>query len=273
MTATSPTAPLDSTLLVYKVEQHLYDREGIPIWLDDDRPGFNDYVPLNEGESFGLLRVFDADERPSVLDVAVYRQLPNDVPLLRGIITETPQTPLSHVNLRAIQNNNPNAYIREASTHPDIAPRVGKYVRYAVTPEGFEIEEVTRAEVEAQLDEIRPDKRQFPPRDLEIKEILPLDAAGFASSKAVGAKAANLAEMISRASSGWVPSEVFPEMGFAVPFYFYDAFMQHNGFYERAEEMMASEEFVEDPFSETKPYALSGEPFATGPCRVGCSIN
>ncbi|MGY8689755.1 MAG: hypothetical protein ACKVHP_18725, partial [Verrucomicrobiales bacterium] len=90
-----------------------------------EQPDQGEVTTLNEGESYGLLRVFDADERPSILDIAIYRQLPNDVPLLQGIITESPQTPLSHMNLRAVQNGNPNAFIGNASTHPNIASFIG----------------------------------------------------------------------------------------------------------------------------------------------------
>ncbi|MFT4637146.1 MAG: hypothetical protein ACI8T1_000455 [Verrucomicrobiales bacterium] len=239
--------PLDSTLLVYRRDQHLYDREGIPIWLDEerDRPGFNDYVSLNEGETYGLLRVFDSDERPSIIDVALYRQLPNDVPLLRGIITETPQTPLSHVNLRAVQNHNPNAYIRGASNHPEIKPLIGKYVRYAVRPDGFEISEATREEVEAHLEALRPKESQLPPRDLEQLEILPLGSLGFARSSSIGAKAANLAQLMTAKLA--IPRVVFPEMGYAIPFHYYDAFMKHNDFYETAASMISTAGFLEDP--------------------------
>jgi len=238
--------PIDSNVIVYRRDQHLFDAEGIPIWLDEERPGFNDYIPLNEGEGYGLLQVFDADERPSILDVALYHELPNDVPLLRGIITETPQTPLSHVNLRAIQNRNPNAYIRDASNHPDIAPLVGKYVHYTVQPEGFQIKEVTQGEVEAQLESLRPKEAQFPPRDLDSRKILSLDQLGFASSPSIGAKAANVAELMTGSISGIEP-EVFPEMGFAVPFYYYDAFMQHHDLYQSARRMMEKPEFANDP--------------------------
>ena len=238
--------PIDSNVIAYRRDQHLYDTEGIPIWLDEERPGFNEYIPLNEGEAYGLLQVFDPDARPSILDVALYRQLPNDVPLLRGIITETPQTPLSHVNLRAIQNHNPNAYIRGASTHPEIAPLIGKYVRYTVRPEGFEIEEVTQEEVEAQLENLRPKESQLPLRDLEARKILPLDQLGFVSSTSIGAKAANVAELMTSSISGIGP-EVFPEMGFAIPFYYYDAFMQHNDLYRSARRMMEATDFTMNP--------------------------
>ena len=33
--------------------------------------------------------------------------------------------------------------------------------------------------------------------------------------------------------------------GFAVPFYFYDEFMKHNGFYDQAAAMMADPNFPE----------------------------
>lgn len=239
--------PLDSSLLLFRRDQHFYEREGIPIWVDEDRPGFNDYVSLNQGEAYGLLRVFKGDERPSILDVALYTQLPNDVPLLRGIITETPQTPLSHVNLRAVQNDNPNAYIRGASDHPAIKPLIGKYVRLVVRPKGFEISEVTREEVDARLEALRPKKLQVPSRDLEAREILPLESLGFEWSSSVGAKAANVSELMNQASAIEIPREVFPEMGYAIPFYFYDAFMVHNGFYEEAARMMAAPDFLVDP--------------------------
>ncbi len=239
--------PIDASGLVYLRDQHLFEREGIPIWSREERrPGFYDYASLNPGEAYGLLRVFDADERPTILDVALYRQLPNDVPLLRGIITETPQTPLSHVNLRAIQNHNPNAYVREASHHPKIKPLIGKYVHYVVHANGFEIREVTKEEVEANLVSIRPEEAQIPPRDLSQKAILALEALGFHSSTSVGAKAANVAELMTAAEKMRIPREVFPEMGYAVPFYFYDAFMRHNGLYEKVRAMMASAEFEGD---------------------------
>lgn len=239
--------PIDSTLLVYRRDQHLFEAEGIPVWLDEERPGFHDYVPLNEGEAYGLLRVFDPDERPSILDVAIYRQLPNDVPLLRGIITETPQTPLSHVNLRAVQNHNPNAYIRGASELPEIAQLIGKYVRYRVTPEGFEIEEVSLETVEAQLKTIRPPEKQTPNRDLTARQVLPLDQLGFDWTSSIGAKAANVAELMNSTAKTGIPRNIFPEMGFAVPFSFYHDFMEHNGFYDDAASMIEAPSFQEDP--------------------------
>ncbi len=242
--------PWDSSLIHYLSNEQLreqLDREGIPVWLDHALTESERYAPMNEGETYGLLRVFEGDERPSILDVALYRSLPNDVPLVRGIITESPQTPLSHVNLRAVQNQNPNAFIEDASTHPVIAPLIGKYVHYAVRGDGFEIKEATKEEVDAHFAALRPSEPQNPPRNiLWNQSIQPLEQLGFEKSSSIGAKAANLAEMISSADELGIPPEVFPPFGYAVPFYFYDEFMRHNGFYSAAETMMAGEGFADD---------------------------
>ena len=84
-------------------------------------------------------------------------------------------------------------------------------------PEGFEIRESSQSEVEAQLASLRPENPQTPPRDLRIREILPLERLGFEASTSVGAKAANLAELMTKADVLRIPRDVFPEMGFAVP--------------------------------------------------------
>ena len=44
----------------------------------------------------------------------IYEALPNELPRVAGIISTVPQTPLSHVNLRAVQDGMPNAFIRDA---------------------------------------------------------------------------------------------------------------------------------------------------------------
>lgn len=238
--------PVDAALLLYHRDRELYKAEGIPVLLSQDRPDSQRYSPLNEGETFGVLRVLNADERTSIQDVVIFRDLPNDVHLVQGIITETPQTPLSHVNLRAVQNQNPNAYIENASTHPDIAPLIGKFVRFAVTKEGFEIEEATSEQIDTQFSALRPEDRQFPERDLSIIEIASLEDLGFTSSPSIGVKAANLAELIRSYRGLRIPRETFPSIGYAIPFWFYDQFMIHNGLYKTAETMIKDPAFAAD---------------------------
>jgi phosphoenolpyruvate synthase/pyruvate phosphate dikinase len=56
-----------------------------------------------------------------------------------------------------------------------------------------------------------------------------------------GAKASNVAELLKILPDGMVPK------GYAVPFYFYDTFMQENQFYQYAQVMMEEVEFQNDP--------------------------
>ena len=201
------------------------------------------YVPLNLGEAFGVLSVADpAGRRPATIrDVALFTTLPNDLGHVAGSLTETPQTPLSHVNLKAKQNDSPNAYLKGASRDPRIVTLLGKVVRYAVTPDDLALSQATAEQLEAWLEQIRPAHSRVPARDLSVTEVLPLAAAGHGSAAVVGAKAANVAELRRLLPAGAVPD------GYAIPFSFYDRFMAANDLYAAAAEIVADPEVWKDP--------------------------
>ena len=76
----------------------------------------------------------DLEDRPNSRDLVIYQALPNELPRVAGIITTVRQTPLSHVNLRAVQNGVPNCLrFATRSNNPSIAALVGRFVRYEVT--------------------------------------------------------------------------------------------------------------------------------------------
>lgn len=209
------------------------------------------YVALNPGEGFGVLSAVDptAGRPPTIRDVAVFTTLPNDLGHVAGVISATPQTPLSHVNLKARQNDTPNAYVRDALAHERIAPLLGQVVRYAVTPEDFTLAPATADEVAAWLERIRPQQPQTPPRDLTATAIADLDALRHADVQRVGAKAANVAELRTMLPAGVVPD------GYAIPFSFYDRFMAEGGFYDRAREIAADPALAADPVARDEALA------------------
>ncbi len=211
--------------------------------------GEQTFNALNTGIGYGRLKVAQSSETYSARDIVIFKTIPNDINLTAGVITEVPQTPLSHVNLRAQQNEIPNAFIENAAADPAIAPLIGEYVRYEVTADGHTMTRATQEEAEAHLEAIRPSKITSPPSDLSILEITPLEDIVFEDAIAFGAKAANVAELRIVLSDDMVPH------GFAVPFYFYDAYMMHNGFYERAREILDQDAFQADP--EKRRQALS----------------
>ena len=179
------------------------------------------FIPLNQAEGYGRLRLMEEGERPGLQDVAIYRALPNDLPRVAGTITTVPQTMLSHVNLRAIQNQVPNAFIRDALKDDAITSLIGSHVYYAVTADSYTISAATKAEVDAHYEHLRPASTQTLQRDLSVTAITSLANVNFADWTAFGVKAANVAELTKLS----LPAGTTP-VGFAVPFYFYDEFMK-----------------------------------------------
>ena len=230
--------PLWGAIGIYNREKARYDVAGFPVYFEDDLYANIGYLPLNQAASFGRLRVLEVDERPTVRDIVICKTLPNEMPRVAGVITGVRQTPLSHVNLRAIQDKIPNAFIAEAWKNSAIALLIGKYVYYKVNADGFEIREATLKEVETHFADLRPSKTQKPKRDLSVMKILPLDDIGFADASRFGVKTANVATLRTFGfPEGTVPN------GFGIPFYFYDEFMKHNGFYAKIEALLKDSAF------------------------------
>lgn len=243
--------PLWGAMGIYNREKMLYNAAEFPVYFEDDLYANIGYLPLNQAASFGRLRILKADERPSPRDIVICRTLPNEMSRVAGVITGVRQTPLSHVNLRAIQDKVPNAFIAKAWENKTIKPLIGRYVYYEVNADGFEIREATFKEVETHFADLRPLKTQRPTRDLSITKVLPLESIGFADASRFGVKTANLATLRTLGfPEGTVPN------GFGVPLYFYDAFMKHNGFYAEAEVLLKDSEFQDN--YDTREAGLKG---------------
>lgn len=228
---------------LYQAEQEQFEQLGIRSVSTEQLFGSTAYSPLNPGESYGRLRLIDAadPQPPTVRDIVIFKQLPNDLTHVAGVLTEVPQTPLSHINLKAKQNNTPNAYVKNASSDPRIAPLLGKNVYLRVASDDIEIREATQAELDSYMDNIRPQEPQIPVRDLSKTAIVDLDQIGHADTQAYGAKAANVAELRKILTA---PNMV-PD-GYAVPFSFYHRFMSENGLYDTAEEMISDAAFQQN---------------------------
>ena len=222
-------------------ELPLYRASRMSLVLDDDVYGDPTFQALNLGEGYGLLRNLDSDERPHSRDVVIYEALPNELPRVAGIISTVPQTPLSHVNLRALQDRVPNAYIADALEDDDIGDLIDSHVHYAVNEDGYTLRAATQDEVDEHYASLRPAEAQTPERDLSVTSITALSDIGFDDWDAFGVKAANVAVL---RTLGF-PEGTVPD-GFAVPFYFYDEFMKHNDLYDDIREMLADPDFQSD---------------------------
>ena len=224
-----PASETHRTLHQSEISQ--YKKSHVAVIDSEDLFGNSTYSALNTGECFGTLKFITGAQTMSSRDIVILRNIPNDITHVSGIITEQNQTPLSHINLKAKQNGTPNAYLKNASTDPRITPLIGQNVKLSISPDGIEIRIASQEETEDYFEKIRPSKTSFPERNLNYDQIAQLSDIDFSMSSAFGAKATNLAEL-----NTIIPS-ITPH-GYAIPFYFYDAFMKHNGFYVEAEQMM-----------------------------------
>ena len=232
---------LPRSKVAWEKEKDAYVEGKIPVFHAEDVYGDVGFLPLNKAESYGRLRLMEVGERPSPRDIVLYRSLPNEMPRVAGVLTGFRQTPLSHVNLRAVQDSVPNAFVIGAAAIPEVVALIGKYVYYKVHDGGYELREAKAEEVDKHFAAMRPSKDQVPLRDLTVKTIRPFADVSFGDGSNVGVKAANLATL----RTFGLPDDRTPD-GFAVPFSFYDAFMKHNGFYEMARAMMSAVEFQKD---------------------------
>jgi pyruvate,water dikinase len=225
---------------LYRNEKKEFEEAGVKVLLTQDLYSNFSFSPLNTGVSFGRLLMSGPSTTYSSRDIVVFKTLPNDLSVAAGIITEAPQTPLSHVNLKAQQNGIPNAFISDATTNEKLTELAGEYVRYEVSSDGWRVTKAAQDEVDAFLEASRPAALRPPPSNLAVTSIMPLRSLGHRDLSAFGAKAANLAEL-----KKILPAEMVPD-GEAVPFFFYNEFMKHNGFYEVAQSMIKDESFQTD---------------------------
>ena len=210
-----------SQTALYEADKAAFEAAGVAVVLSEALYAGVTFSPLNLGVGFGTLRVIETgSETFSIKDVVVFKHIPNDLSHVGGIITDEPQTPLSHINLKAKQNNMPNAYVRGASTAPDVVALVGKIVKYTVTVDGYSLEEATEAERLAWLASVQPSEPQTPESDLTVTEPARLTTIGMADWVRYGAKASNVAELAKILLPGQVPD------GYAIPFTVYDEYMK-----------------------------------------------
>ena len=151
---------------IFKQEKASYtaaQKHQMHVVRSEDLFGQTTYTMLNPGIGFGRLSIYDSSTPLTPRDVVIFHSLPNELNHVAGILTEVPQTPLSHVNLAAKQNNTPNAYVKDAGGDARITPLLGKYVRYETLADGFTIREATQAEVDAFINTLRPPPPPPPP--------------------------------------------------------------------------------------------------------------
>jgi len=229
----------------------------IPIVTTDELFEGISYQPLNLATAMGQLRFFSTEDLSSKYlsfrDIAVLETIPNDLSVCSGTITQEFQTPLSHINVLAQNRGTPNMGLKGAFTDPKLRALEGKWVELVVGAQGYSIREVTEEEARAWWDAHRPAAVTVPKLDLSVTELtniedvldvdgLGLEAALAKAIPAFGGKASHYGAF-PHITEMAIP---YPR-AFVVPVYYYDQFMKQNGFDKRVDEMLANQDFINDP--------------------------
>ena len=187
-------------------------RDAITLTALLDAVGARTVTVLTPGDAVGVLRRVGSGGVDAVGpdDIAIFDHLPQRLPPVAGVITLAPQTPLSHVNLRARNRGTPNLYARSLAALPGADALVGQLVHLSASERRIHIRPITPAAAKRFRQRHRRAPVSIPRPEPSAHRLIDLTAERPAVGQ-VGAKAANYA-LLRR----WLPSSVRP--GWALGF-------------------------------------------------------
>jgi rifampicin phosphotransferase len=210
----------------------------IPIVTQDELNKNQSYLALNTGKAVGRIHIIDKlDDTVEIGDneILVLKELPENIPPVRGIIVAKPSTPLSHVNILAKGWNIPNVYIKDADK------LFKEFDTYWMNLDAKLTNYTIKRAGKLDKTEETPLPREAP-ANLDVKKVATLKELRKKDSITYGSKSTNLGEML----NAKVANIVVPD-GFTVPFYWYDKFMKDNGLAEVVENQEDENDFVHNP--------------------------
>jgi hypothetical protein len=228
----------------------------IPIVTTDELFEGIDYQPLNLGTGTGVLAFYEAkdlvDSYVNPCEVVVLDEVPNDISVTAGIITDAFQTPLAHINVLSQNRGTPNMGLKGAFDNKDLRDLEGKWVQLTVDAFEWHAIEVDPIDGQTACDASKPEPLGGNPMDLTVQtfvdaeDILDLEtySLGDALQKAIpafGGKASHFGGLTQ------IGPDVPTPDAFSIPMYFYNQFMIANGFDVAVADLLNDATFQIDP--------------------------
>jgi hypothetical protein len=228
----------------------------IPIITTDQLYAQIDYQPLNPARAVGRLFFTTADaldqgQYVSYQSIVVLDEVPNDISVVSGIITQEFQTPLSHLNVLSRNRKTPNMALRNALTNPTLLAYKDQLVELVVTPLTWTIRPASEEEGEVYWASQKPAPKVLPPIDLKPRELLDIEEVVEekggetlreslkSATNAWGGKAAQYSIL---AKTDGVPVK----KAFGIPCYYYYVFMRDSGLFDKIDAFLQDPMFVSD---------------------------
>lgn len=206
-------------------------RSGMRVIYQDEIFKGQTYQALNNGECYGYLKIIDISQLsssvPGIHDIVLVNGIPNDIPVISGIVTTVFQSPLSHINVLSHNRGTPNMAYKNALADQQFTKRVGILVYLSVTPDSFVIRDAVLAEAEKFWKKNEPSIPQTMICNDTTQGLFELTSLSHQSIPLVGAKAANLGEL-TRISQPDSTLAFLPEGAFAIPFFYYRNHLKRN---------------------------------------------
>jgi hypothetical protein len=210
---------------------------------------------LANGVAYGTLQYIETQDLDTTSlgykTIVITNDVPNDIELVGGLITEAFQTPLAHVNILSKSRNTPNLALPKASEEPHINSLLGKLVKFEVNAAGYSFELADIAEATEFWQALNDNKTLLKPRlDDSVEGLVDLAEADISLLPAIGGKAAQMAElsnigpMVSRCDEG--NAFKAPENAFAVPMAYYLAHFEQSGAKARLAQLQINDDFITD---------------------------
>jgi pyruvate,water dikinase len=211
-------------------------KDKIPIISVEEIYKNQKYQAMNTGITYGKLRKINIEDIGKVdinsHDIIMTNGLPNDMPVVAGIITTEHQHNLSHINVLSVNRGTPNMVQTDAYTLSKFSEFENKYVMLNVSANDFEIKEVTEKEVSNFWLSKQNKKIISLEIDRTTKGLQDMKNLSHKDIKLVGAKAANFAELTKIEINDEKDNSSFvrtPESAFAIPMYYYLEHLKENG--------------------------------------------
>jgi phosphoenolpyruvate synthase/pyruvate phosphate dikinase len=203
---------------------------------------------------YGTLRFVEADAIETAglgpHDILVTNQVPFSIPLLAGLITESFQTPLAHVNVLSRGRGTPNMGLKNAREDARLKPLLGKLVRLEVRGSDFVVAEADPSEALAFWEKHKPTQTVSVPRlDTSVRGLVSLADSSIADIPTIGSKAAQLAELgkVTLCSPASQNDSRIPTNAFAIPFTYSIEHFSKSGAASRLTSWRADPRFNADP--------------------------
>jgi hypothetical protein len=207
------------------------------------------FQALTPGVAFGTLRFVPSKEIDTTAlgprDIVVTDEVPNDIPLIGGLVTEAFQTPLAHVNILSRGRNTPNMALRDARHDPRLEPYFEKLVKLELAGTDFTVTDANLEEALAFWESRLPDELLVPRLDTSARGVQALDTRGLSDIPTIGGKAAQLAELERVSLCGGNVST--PNQPFAIPVVHSLEHYERSGARALLERLRADPAFLAEP--------------------------